>query len=88
VQAFLLAGDSATPQRQAGLNQIRSALEQAPMIASLKRCVAHYGQAADFARPRPPLIPLDDDAWALVNGALDRADFSMPGLAAALSSHS
>jgi len=88
VQAFLHAGDSASPTRQAGLNEVRNALEQAPMIASLKRCVAHYGQAAGFARPRPPLIPLDDDAWARVNVALDRADFSMPGLAAALSANS
>ena len=88
VQAFLHAGDSASLTRQAGLNEVRKALEQAPMIASLKRCVAHYGQAPGFAQPRPPLIPVDDDAWARVNGALDRADFSMPGLAAALSSHS
>jgi len=87
VQAFLHAGDSASPQRQAGLNAIRSALEQASMIAALKRCVAEYGQSAGFARPRPPLVPLDDDAWARVNSALDRADFSMPGLAAALSSN-
>jgi 4-hydroxy-tetrahydrodipicolinate synthase len=88
VQAFLHAGDSASPTRQAGLNEVRKALELAPMIASLKRCVAHYGQAPGFARPRPPLISIDDDAWARVNAALDRADFSMPGLAAALSANS
>ena len=88
VQAFLHAGDSASPQRQAGLNTVRTALEQAPMIAALKRCVAHFGQCPSFAQPRPPLVALDDDAWARVNGALDRADFSMPGLAAALSSQS
>ncbi|MBL8906203.1 MAG: dihydrodipicolinate synthase family protein [Rhizobiales bacterium] len=88
LQAFLHAGDSATPTRQTGLNAVRKALEQAPMIASLKRCVAHYGQAPGFARPRPPLIQLDDDAWARVSAALDQADFSMPGLAAALSSNS
>jgi 4-hydroxy-tetrahydrodipicolinate synthase len=88
VQAFLHAGDSATPQRQAGLNEVRKALEQAPMIAALKRCVAQYGQCDGFAQPRPPLISLDDDAWARVNAALDRADFTMPGLAAALSSNS
>jgi 4-hydroxy-tetrahydrodipicolinate synthase len=87
-QAFLHAGDSATPQRQAGLNAVRSALEQVPMIAALKRCVAEYGQAPAFARPRPPLVSLDDDAWARVNGALDRAEFAMPGLAAALSANS
>ena len=88
VTAFHHAGDSASPTRQAGLNQVRKALEQAPMIASLKRCVAHYGQVPGFALPRPPLIPIDDDAWARVNAALDHADFSMPGLAAALSSNS
>ena len=88
VRAFQHAGDSATPQRQAGLNEVRKALEQAPMIAALKRCVAQYGQCAAFATPRPPLISLDDDAWARVNAALDRADFAMPGLAAALSSNS
>jgi len=88
VQACLHAGDSGSPQRQAGLNAVRSALEQAPMIAALKRTVAEFGACADFAKVRPPLVSLDDDAWASVNAALDRTDFSMPGLAAALSAKS
>jgi len=66
---------------QDGLNELRFALQDYPLIPALKAAVAHYAGDPDWDRVRPPLVelsPAQKQAWL---AELERQGFEMPGLA-------
>ena len=71
--------DSADAQ-QAGLDRIRNIFQKYPMIAAMKRAIAHWGGHADWAVVRPPLVALSAEQTAALIQDLEQAGFSMPGL--------
>ena len=61
--------------QQERLSDIRRIFQRHPMIAAMKQAIAHYGNDPDWARLRPPLVPLGaPEADGLV-ADLDRAGF-------------
>jgi 4-hydroxy-tetrahydrodipicolinate synthase len=45
-------------QQQAGITAIRKAIQAYPMIPALKALIAHYREDSEWARVRPPFMPL------------------------------
>jgi 4-hydroxy-tetrahydrodipicolinate synthase len=71
---------------QEAVNPVRSIFESRPMIAALKAAAAHFGNHADFAVVRPPLMRFDASQKSDLLAALAGAEFAMPGLAETLAS--
>jgi 4-hydroxy-tetrahydrodipicolinate synthase len=72
-----------TPQAdelQAGLDAIRAIFQKRPMIAALKRAIAHWGNDESWSRVRPPLVELTEEQAAALVSDLGAAGFAMPGL--------
>ncbi|MGY6271666.1 dihydrodipicolinate synthase family protein [Achromobacter denitrificans] len=69
-------------ERQAGLNAIRNAFQQFPMIPAMKAAIAWKSGDAAWATVRPPLVELDDAQTAALKSALDGSGFDMPGATA------
>lgn len=67
-------------QLQAGLDRIRGIFQKYPMIAAMKRAIAHWSGYADWATLRPPLVELNAEQSAALIAELKQAGFSMPGL--------
>lgn len=65
---------------QKGLDQIRGIFQSYPMIPALKSAIAHWSQASEWSRVRPPLVELDAGQNESLIGQLQEAGFSMPGL--------
>jgi 4-hydroxy-tetrahydrodipicolinate synthase len=65
---------------QSGLDAIRTIFQKWPMIAALKRAIAHWGHDEAWSRVRPPLVELNNDQSAALIGELEAAGFAMPGL--------
>mgnify|MGYP001171505848 CR=1 FL=1 len=79
-----LARDWQSPladNRQAELDQVRSMFQSLPMIAAMKAAVADTLKDSDWARVRPPLVPLNDAQLATLRESMAKTGFSMPGLA-------
>jgi 4-hydroxy-tetrahydrodipicolinate synthase len=68
---------------QAGLDRIRGIFQKYPMIAAMKRAIAHWSGYADWATVRPPLVEVNAEQSAALIAELKQAGFSMPGLDAA-----
>jgi len=60
-------------------DQIRKIFQATPMIAAMKRTAAEHSGHADWARVRPPLCALDEDAAASLRSALGGVGFGMQG---------
>ena len=73
------ADDALAQQKQ--LNTIRTIFESFPIVAAIKAATALYSGKPDWARLRPPLLPLSDTAQQSLHSRLDKAGFQMPGLA-------
>jgi 4-hydroxy-tetrahydrodipicolinate synthase len=65
---------------QAGLDKVRAIFQQRPMIAAMKRAIAHFSGDEAWSRVRPPLVELDHAQSAALLGDLEAAGFAMPGL--------
>jgi len=65
---------------QASLDRVRGIFQKRPMIAALKRAIAHWRDDEDWARVRPPLVELDSAQSAALVDELAAAGFTMPGL--------
>ena len=70
----------AADEQQRGLDRIRGIFQKYPMIAAMKRAIAHWSGHAAWATVRPPLVELGDDQAAALIAALTECGFSMPGL--------
>jgi 4-hydroxy-tetrahydrodipicolinate synthase len=68
---------------QAGLDRIRGIFQKYPMIAAMKRAIAHWSGHAAWATVRPPLVEVNAEQSAALIAELKQAGFSMPGLDAA-----
>ncbi len=65
------------------VNAVRSVVERAPVVPSLKEIVAHFAGDPAWRTVRPPLVGLaPDQARALLDG-LAALGFGMPGIRAA-----
>jgi 4-hydroxy-tetrahydrodipicolinate synthase len=60
-------------------DQIRKIFQATPMIAAMKRTAAEHSGHADWARVRPPLCGLDEEAAASLRRALGAVGFGMEG---------
>ncbi|OGA33154.1 MAG: dihydrodipicolinate synthase family protein [Betaproteobacteria bacterium RIFCSPLOWO2_12_FULL_64_23] len=67
---------------QAGLDRIRGIFQKYPMIAAMKRAIAHWSGHPDWATVRPPLVELGAGQSAALLAELQACGFSMPGLKA------
>ena len=60
-------------------DQIRKIFQATPKIAAMKRTAAEHSGHADWARVRPPLCGLDEEAAASLRRALGAVGFGMEG---------
>ena len=58
---------------QAGLDAVRGIFQKRPMIAALKRAIAHWSGDEGWARVRPPLVELDAAQAAALTDELEAA---------------
>jgi 4-hydroxy-tetrahydrodipicolinate synthase len=65
---------------QARLDTVRGIFARYPMIAAMKRAVAHWSGDEDWSRVRPPLVEVAPQASSVLVGELAAAGFDMPGL--------
>lgn len=65
---------------QAGLDAIRKIFASYPMIAAMKRAMAHWRVDEDWSRVRPPLVEIAPRESAALIGELQAAGFNMPGV--------
>jgi 4-hydroxy-tetrahydrodipicolinate synthase len=65
---------------QAGLDTVRAVFQKRPMIAALKRAIAHWSGDKSWSRVRPPLVELGTEQAAALISELDAVRFEMPGL--------
>ena len=65
---------------QAGLDKVRAIFQKYPMIAAMKRAVAHWSGHPGWATMRPPLVELGAEQSAALLAELEQCGFSMPGL--------
>lgn len=74
---------------QKGLDSIRGMFARYPMIAAMKRALAHWRRDEDWSRVRPPLVEIASRESATLIADLEAAGFDMPGmgLEQALESH-
>ncbi len=63
---------------QGRLNEIRSIIQQFPMIPALKAIVAHLGDDPQWMNVRPPLMPLSELQKSALIEQLDRVCFFAP----------
>jgi len=68
---------------QAALDTVRAIFQKRPMIAALKRAIAHWSGDEAWSRVRPPLVELTADQAAALIDELNATHFSMPELNAA-----
>ena len=66
--------------QQARLDEIRGVFAKFPMIPALKAAIAHWTGDAPWATVRPPLVALTPEQARALVGALEQANFTMPGL--------
>ena len=66
--------------QQARLDEIRGIFAKFPMIPALKAAIAHWTGDAPWATVRPPLVALTPEQARALVGALEQANFTMPGL--------
>lgn len=74
-------GDNAG-ELQRSADAVRRVIQQYPMVAALKKTIAHFSGDAEWNRLRPPLVELEDNQGRALVAALEELGFSMPGLAA------
>ena len=67
--------------QQLRLNEIRGIFARYPMIPALKAAIAHHSGDAAWETVRPPLVELTSEQNASLVSELDRAGFTMAGLA-------
>jgi len=67
-------------EQQQRLDRIRGIFQKYPMIAAMKRAIAHWSGHAAWATVRPPLVELGADQATALLAALTECGFSMPGL--------
>ncbi len=65
---------------QQRLDAIRMIFAAYPMIAAMKRAVAHWRGDEDWSRVRPPLLEIAPRESAELIAALEAAGFDMPGI--------
>lgn len=65
---------------QERLDVIRKIFAGYPMIAAMKRAVAHWRRDEDWSRVRPPLVEIAPRESAALIGELQAAGFDMPGI--------
>ena len=66
--------------QQARLDEIRGIFAKFTMIPALKAAIAHWAGDAPWATVRPPLVALTPEQARALVGALEQANFTMPGL--------
>ena len=72
--------DSNADQLQSELDQVRSSLTQFPVVPTMKAVIAHFSKDPEWARVRPPLVPLTPEQQQQMVNALDKIGFSISGL--------
>ncbi|KAA0911604.1 dihydrodipicolinate synthase family protein [Pusillimonas sp. ANT_WB101] len=66
--------------QQAALDTLRGTFQGYTMIPAMKAAIAHYGNDAQWAQVRPPLVKLTDAEQKTLIEQLDAQGFSMPQL--------
>jgi 4-hydroxy-tetrahydrodipicolinate synthase len=72
------------PDLQRKADVIRRIFQSPNMIPAMKRVAAEFSAHRDWARVRPPLVKMDEEAAARVLRELHAAGFAMPGFAEAM----
>ena len=68
----------AADELQAGISSLRAAMQAYPMVPLLKTLIAHYRNEPDWARVRPPFMPLDEaKAQQAIRELADQYGFAM-----------
>ena len=65
---------------QGRLDKVREIFAKYPMIAAMKRAVAHWREDEDWSRVRPPLVEIAPRESKMLIEELKAAGFDMPGL--------
>jgi 4-hydroxy-tetrahydrodipicolinate synthase len=65
---------------QGSLDSVRKVFAKYPMIAAMKRAVAHWRNDEDWSRVRPPLVEIAPRESATLIDELKAAGFDMPGI--------
>src|SRR5438477_10266253 len=65
---------------QVRLDAVRKIFSKYPMIAAMKRAVAHWKKDEDWSRTRPPLVEIAPPESATLIHELESAGFDMPGI--------
>jgi len=72
--------DAGADAMQTDLDTVRSTFQSHPMIPALKQAIAHWSGDPEWARVRPPLMPLTSVQASALTADLVRRGFAMPGL--------
>jgi len=67
-------------EKQGRLDTVRKVFGKYPMIAGMKRAVAHWKKDEDWSRVRPPLVEISPDESTALVQELKAAGFDMPGI--------
>jgi 4-hydroxy-tetrahydrodipicolinate synthase len=59
---------------------VRKIFAKYPMIAAMKRAVAHWNKDEDWSRVRPPLVEIAPRESTMLIEELNAAGFDMPGI--------
>jgi 4-hydroxy-tetrahydrodipicolinate synthase len=65
---------------QGRLDAVRKIFGKYPMIAAMKRAVAHWRNDEDWSRVRPPLVEIAPRESTTLIEELKTAGFDMPGI--------
>ena len=65
---------------QGRLDSVRNIFGKYPMIAAMKRAVAHWKKDEDWSRVRPPLVEIASRESTTLIEELEAAGFDMPGI--------
>jgi len=68
-------------QTQSELDTVRALFQGFPMIPALKAATAHFAGDSHWRRVRPPIVELSAEQLTELEGQMEAAQFTMPGLA-------
>lgn len=75
IDAFV-SGDGSADTRQDAANVLRRKFEKYPVVPAMKRLIAERLGKPQWAQPRPPFVPLDDDVWLALDADVGELDLA------------
>ena len=75
IDAFV-SGDASADALQETANTLRRKFEKYPVIPAMKRLISERLGKPQWAQPRPPFVPLDDEVWLALDAEVGDLDLA------------